>query len=361
MLLSVRPGSSLAICAHLLPTRLCCSMMMARSSSVNGSFLTPGASWLNQRSRQLLPFLCAWQRAAYQGPLQRSQPPTTAPPTAGGFREHRWSHLPPMLAAICVQLAAPCRSTSPTSCSSSWDGHQAAAFRRFVNHLRCATPGGSHACSAGGPQAPLQVRARTSLLHPDLLPCLTSAPASIDTVLLSDGDGGCSCFCAESPVLSAPSATTLWGCPSGAHPGWQGRWCEECWRRAGKGASRPSARGDGWQQGLRGRGGGERPGASPWGQHNRGQTAAPGRVRASRLVTNRRVGYNRRRADGVPGTRSDSTGGGVATVTTVTVTHTRTCRSAGLPANNHDGVEPASVHPFTRLITAAPARQAGES
>ena len=53
--LSVRPGSFLAISAHLLPSDRCSFMMMPSSFAVHGPFLMPGLSWLCHRSRHCLP------------------------------------------------------------------------------------------------------------------------------------------------------------------------------------------------------------------------------------------------------------------------------------------------------------------
>ena len=53
--LSVRPGRCLAISAHLFPCSLCARCRVSSSSSVHGSFLIDGSSWLCQRSRHCLP------------------------------------------------------------------------------------------------------------------------------------------------------------------------------------------------------------------------------------------------------------------------------------------------------------------
>mmetsp|Transcript_15522 Transcript_15522/g.44133 ORF Transcript_15522/g.44133 Transcript_15522/m.44133 type:complete len:232 (+) Transcript_15522:2927-3622(+) len=54
--LSVRPGRNFAIAAHLFPSSWCFAMIRASSSAEKGSFRRLGSSWLNHRSRQLLPF-----------------------------------------------------------------------------------------------------------------------------------------------------------------------------------------------------------------------------------------------------------------------------------------------------------------
>mmetsp|Transcript_19212 Transcript_19212/g.48906 ORF Transcript_19212/g.48906 Transcript_19212/m.48906 type:complete len:458 (-) Transcript_19212:212-1585(-) len=53
--LSVRPGSALAISAHLLPTLACSASSFSSSSGVHASFRMPSSSWLCQRSRHCLP------------------------------------------------------------------------------------------------------------------------------------------------------------------------------------------------------------------------------------------------------------------------------------------------------------------
>jgi hypothetical protein len=52
--------------AHLFPSSACFAMMVCSSSGEKGSFLREGSSWLNQRKRQLFPFLpvdrfCGWK------------------------------------------------------------------------------------------------------------------------------------------------------------------------------------------------------------------------------------------------------------------------------------------------------------
>jgi len=52
--------------AHLFPSSECLAMMVCSSSGEKGSFLREGSSWLNQRKRQLFPFLpvdrfCGWK------------------------------------------------------------------------------------------------------------------------------------------------------------------------------------------------------------------------------------------------------------------------------------------------------------
>jgi hypothetical protein len=53
--LSVRPGRSFAMTAHLLPCAACALIMTASSHWEKGSFLTSGFSWLHQRRRHDLP------------------------------------------------------------------------------------------------------------------------------------------------------------------------------------------------------------------------------------------------------------------------------------------------------------------
>jgi len=53
--LSVRPGNSLAIMAHLFPWTLWDAISLSSSSSVNGLLLIRGSNWLNHLSRQLFP------------------------------------------------------------------------------------------------------------------------------------------------------------------------------------------------------------------------------------------------------------------------------------------------------------------
>ena len=53
--LSVRPGNSFAISAHLFPNVACASRIIRSSSCVHGSFLMPGCKWLCHRSRHCLP------------------------------------------------------------------------------------------------------------------------------------------------------------------------------------------------------------------------------------------------------------------------------------------------------------------
>mmetsp|Transcript_34300 Transcript_34300/g.80909 ORF Transcript_34300/g.80909 Transcript_34300/m.80909 type:complete len:221 (-) Transcript_34300:645-1307(-) len=55
MALSVRPGSSRAISAHLFWNLACASMRIWSSSADHASFLTLGSSWLCHRSRICLP------------------------------------------------------------------------------------------------------------------------------------------------------------------------------------------------------------------------------------------------------------------------------------------------------------------
>lgn len=59
--LSVRPGRSLAISAHLLPSCLCASINMLSSSSDHASFLIEGLRWLCHRSLHCLPILPCWR------------------------------------------------------------------------------------------------------------------------------------------------------------------------------------------------------------------------------------------------------------------------------------------------------------
>ena len=55
MLLSLRPGRSCAILAHLFPYICCASWMMRSSSSVHGSLLMEGSSMLKYRVRHCFP------------------------------------------------------------------------------------------------------------------------------------------------------------------------------------------------------------------------------------------------------------------------------------------------------------------
>ena len=54
--LSVRPGKWRAMSAHLLPWARWALSSRSSSSSVKGRLLIRGSSWLNHRSRQLLPW-----------------------------------------------------------------------------------------------------------------------------------------------------------------------------------------------------------------------------------------------------------------------------------------------------------------
>mmetsp|Transcript_8411 Transcript_8411/g.7536 ORF Transcript_8411/g.7536 Transcript_8411/m.7536 type:complete len:232 (-) Transcript_8411:249-944(-) len=53
--LSVLPGNSLAISAHLLPLTLCSSIIILSSSSVHGDLLISGFKWLYHLSRHCFP------------------------------------------------------------------------------------------------------------------------------------------------------------------------------------------------------------------------------------------------------------------------------------------------------------------
>lgn len=68
--LSVRPGRSLAISAHLLPSCLCASISMLSSSSDHASFLIEGLRWLCHRSRHCLPILPCWRAIKAQNNLK---------------------------------------------------------------------------------------------------------------------------------------------------------------------------------------------------------------------------------------------------------------------------------------------------
>lgn len=68
--LSVRPGRSLAISAHLLPSCLCASISMLSSSSDHASFLIEGLRWLCHRSRHCLPILPCWRAIKDQNNLK---------------------------------------------------------------------------------------------------------------------------------------------------------------------------------------------------------------------------------------------------------------------------------------------------
>lgn len=60
--LSVRPGKSLAIIAHLLPYTLWAANSLSSSSSVNARRLILGSSWLNHLNLQLFPVTIVWTR-----------------------------------------------------------------------------------------------------------------------------------------------------------------------------------------------------------------------------------------------------------------------------------------------------------
>mmetsp|Transcript_3011 Transcript_3011/g.5756 ORF Transcript_3011/g.5756 Transcript_3011/m.5756 type:complete len:237 (+) Transcript_3011:103-813(+) len=65
MALSVRPGRSFAISAHLLPTRCWASYMYFSSSSVHGSFLMSGSRWFSHLVLHCFPDLRipdVWER-----------------------------------------------------------------------------------------------------------------------------------------------------------------------------------------------------------------------------------------------------------------------------------------------------------
>eukprot|EP00966_Prymnesium_polylepis_P207761 4812691-Prymnesium_polylepis.1 len=53
--LSVRPGRDLAISAHLLPSSACFEITSASSSALHAPLLIAGSSWLCHRSRHCLP------------------------------------------------------------------------------------------------------------------------------------------------------------------------------------------------------------------------------------------------------------------------------------------------------------------
>mmetsp|Transcript_20147 Transcript_20147/g.39110 ORF Transcript_20147/g.39110 Transcript_20147/m.39110 type:complete len:230 (+) Transcript_20147:99-788(+) len=103
MALSVRPGTSLAISAHLLPWIFCASMISRSSSLVHGPFIMFGSNWLCHRSRICLP-----------------------------VRLGKYD-------ATSTQLLSPCFSTSLRTSSSSSGVHGALQLFRLLSGTHAAT------------------------------------------------------------------------------------------------------------------------------------------------------------------------------------------------------------------------------
>src|SRR5262249_5834695 len=106
--LSVRPGSSLAISAHLFPSRPWASTRIASSSPVQLALLIDGLRWLCQRSRHCLPMRptrCDAISAHLFGPYSCTSCASRAassgvhgPLTSSGSSTlcHRCMHCPPL-------------------------------------------------------------------------------------------------------------------------------------------------------------------------------------------------------------------------------------------------------------------------